>query len=86
MNKTKKQPATHPVTANALKDALWKTLLDVRNKKANPATANAVAKQAREIINIVRMELTVAKMSNTKPSRHLISFSHGDTTTENTAR
>jgi hypothetical protein len=51
------------LTAANLKNELWQTLLGIKSKKVTPATANAIAKQSREIINIVKAEISIAKLN-----------------------
>jgi hypothetical protein len=60
-----------------LKDSLWSTLQDLKKKKTNAATANAVAAQAREIMRIVKMEVQVTAMSGQKPGKKMLEFTGG---------
>lgn len=62
------------LTATSLKDALWDTLNRVQKKNLDPAAANAIASQAREIARIVKLEIQVAVLSGRKPSGMLVDF------------
>lgn len=55
-----------------LKQELWETLLKVKNKKLNPIIANAVAKQSREIMTVIRAEMQMAAAIGEKPSKKLL--------------
>jgi hypothetical protein len=60
------------LTAHNLKTELWDTLKKVKAKDVEPGVSNAVATQSREIMRVVKMELTVAAMLGRKPSKSLI--------------
>ena len=60
------------LTSENLKQALWDTLQKLRNKKIQPNVANAIAKQSREILSVVRTELMILSASNEKPNRTLL--------------
>jgi hypothetical protein len=50
-----------------LKDALWKTLQDLRSGAMQPGQGDAIASQAREILRTVKTQLSVS-MQATKRS------------------
>lgn len=62
------------LTSENLKQELWETLHDIRNKKIEANTAQAIASQAREILRAVRLELIASNMTNKKI---LINFVNG---------
>ncbi len=49
-----------------LKQTLWETLQGVKTKKIDPAIANSIASQSREIMRIVRTEMEIAQMTGDK--------------------
>lgn len=63
------------LTSESLKTELWDTLLKVKGKKLQPIVANAIAKQSREIMNVVKAEMAIAAANNEKPSKKLIETS-----------
>lgn len=62
------------LTSNSLKMALWTTLKAVKSKRINPAIANSVASQSREIMRVVRAEIDIARLAGQKPGTALITF------------
>lgn len=56
------------LTAENLKDLLWSTMNDVKNRRMKPPEANAVATQAREICRVQKLQIDVFKLQNKKPS------------------
>lgn len=61
------------LTAAALKNELWNTIQKINAKQIQPATANAIAAQSREIMRIVNTELRIASFAGKKTtSRNLI--------------
>lgn len=62
---------TKEVNAKDLKAALWDTLQKVKSKKLQPIIANAVARQASEIMRVVKAEVDIARLSGNKPSTDL---------------
>jgi dihydropteroate synthase len=63
------------LTATALKSALWDTLNDVRSGKMQPAEADSVATQAREILRATNTQLRISSQSKRAVPADLISFS-----------
>lgn len=63
------------LTATALKSALWETLNDVRSGKMQPAEADSVATQAREILRATNTQLRISSQSKRAVPAELISFS-----------
>jgi hypothetical protein len=61
------------LSAGQLKAELWDTLLKLKAKKIAPIVANAVAKQSREIMNVVRAEMAIAASNNQKFSQNILS-------------
>lgn len=65
------------LTATALKSALWETLNDVRSGKMQPAEADSVATQAREILRATNTQLRISSQSKRQVPAEVVSFSEG---------
>ncbi len=63
------------LTAKNLKQALWKTLNELREGERQPAEADAVATQAREILRTVNTQLRVSQQSQRSVPADVINFS-----------
>lgn len=63
------------LTATALKNALWETLNEVRSGAKQPAEADAVATQAREILRTTNTQLRIASQAKRQIPSEVISFS-----------
>lgn len=63
------------LTSENLKQELWDVLLKLKNKKIQPIVANAIAKQSREIMTVVRAEMAIAVANGSKPNKNLIGAS-----------
>lgn len=50
-------------TAKELKNKLWETLVALEEKRIDPKNANAMIASAREIIAVVRTEITLVKLA-----------------------
>lgn len=62
------------LSAVALKGALWETLHGLREGTTQPEVADAMARQAREILHASRVQLRILAMSNQPVSTELIEF------------
>jgi hypothetical protein len=62
------------LTATNLKNALWETLKDVRSGDKQPAEADAIATQAREILRTVKVQLAVVQQSKRVVPAEVINF------------
>ncbi len=51
------------LSAVALKSALWETLNNIKEVKMQPAQADAIASQAREILRTVKVQIQIAGFS-----------------------
>lgn len=51
------------VTAEAIKNVLWETLQDVKEKKIKPDIANSISKLANGIIATAKLEFEAAKFA-----------------------
>ena len=60
------------LTSVNLKAELWDTLQKLKNKKIQPIVANAVAKQSREIMTIVKAEMSMAIANGEKPDKNIL--------------
>jgi len=65
------------LTAKNLKSALWDTLNELREGKRQPAEADAVSTQAREILRTVNTQLRISQISQRNVSSDVINFSEG---------
>ena len=63
------------LTAQNLKQQLWHTLNDLRDRKVLPGNADAVAAQAREILRTVRTQLMVSGQTNRPVPIEVVEFS-----------
>lgn len=62
------------LTATNLKKALWETLNDVKTGVKQPAEADAIASQAREILRTTKVQLQIASQSKRTVTADLINF------------
>lgn len=62
------------LTGVALQDTLWDTLKRVRDGEITPATADAVAVQARRITRTMKTRLQVLKAANQTVVDDLVDF------------
>jgi hypothetical protein len=62
------------LTATNLKNALWETLNAVKDGTKQPAEADAIASQAREILRTVKVQLQVVAQSKRTVPADVISF------------
>lgn len=67
-------PKNDELTATNLKNALWETLKDVRSGQKQPAEADAIATQAREILRTVKVQLQVASQSKRSVPLEVVNF------------
>ena len=75
-NETKEEATPQMVlTAQNLKQQLWNTLNDLRDRKVLPGNADAVAAQAREILRTVRTQLMVSGQTNRAVPIEVVEFS-----------
>ena len=63
------------LTATNLKEALWETLEDLKSEKVNPAHADAIAVQAREILRTTNTQLRIAHQTKRQVPASVIGFS-----------
>lgn len=68
--------ATTKTTLNAekLKTALWDTLCELRSGTMQPATADSIASQAREILRTGKLQAAVAKQTGKNVPTGLVDF------------
>jgi hypothetical protein len=57
-----------------LKQTLWETLNEVKGKTLDPAVADSVASQAREILRTTKIQLTIFNQAKQNVSSELIEF------------
>ena len=67
---------TQRVTAPALKDALWDTMTELRENKIDPAVADSIASQAREIIRTSRLQLNISRQAKVDVPQELLTFAN----------
>lgn len=63
------------LNAKNLKETLWETLNAVKNGEIQPAEADSVATQSREILRTVNVQLKITSQSKRNVSTELIDFS-----------
>lgn len=63
------------LTAVNLKDALWKTLQDLRSGAMQPGQGDAIASQAREILRTVKTQLSVSMQAKRSVPVDVVVFS-----------
>ena len=66
--------ANGDLNGKALKQVLWETLHDLKQKKIDAKVANSVASQSREIMRVMKMELTVLSMAQKKVTAKMLGF------------
>lgn len=71
MGKNEQHPA---LTAKNLKDVLWTTLNGVKNGNINPAEADSIATQSREILRATNTQLQIFKQAKRNVSLEIIDF------------
>lgn len=72
---TAKAGTTPPtLTASALKEALWETLQGIKSGATLPATGDAIACQAREILRTVKVQVQVANQAKRELSIEVLNF------------
>ena len=62
------------LTAANLKQALWETLNDIKTGARQPAEADAIASQAREILRTVKVQLQVSAQSKRSVPLEVVQF------------
>ena len=63
------------LSATSLKNALWETLNAVKSGELQPAPADSIATQAREILRTVKVQLQVSSQAKRSIPADVISFS-----------
>lgn len=63
------------LNANNLKNELFETMKLIKAKKLKPNEANAIASTSREIMRVVKTEILIAQLGNSKPNKSLIGVS-----------
>ena len=63
-----------PVDAVTLKAALWDTLNGIKSGSITPASGDAIASQAREILRTVKVQLAIFSQSGKSVSTEVIDF------------
>lgn len=62
------------LNAVTLRTQLWETLNDVRNNKMDPATADAVAAQSREILRSFKTQLQILSHAKKQVTGDMLEF------------
>lgn len=63
------------LNAETLKDTLWETLRLLRDDKISGDSAVAIAKQSKEILRIIKMQVTISKETKREIPEAVIKFS-----------
>ncbi len=62
------------LNAVTLKGKLWDTLKEIKNGKIEPATGDAIASQAREILRTTKTQLQIINHAKLSVSKEMIEF------------
>jgi len=62
------------LTAKNLKDELWDVLKAIRSRDIEPAEAEAIAAQSREIIRVLKAQQGVLKQASEKITQEMLEF------------
>ncbi len=73
MAKTKQ--AAEKLSASNLKKTLWNTIQGVKDGSIQYTDADAIASQARSIIGVCKVQVSIAQASNRGLPKELIDFS-----------
>lgn len=71
----KNDQKSEKLTATSLKDTLWQTLNGVKNGTIQYTDADAIASQARSIIGVCKVQVSIAQASNRGLPQELVDFS-----------
>jgi hypothetical protein len=63
------------LTASSLKNMLWDTMQSLSTEKVQPAQADAMASQAREILRTIKLQLQIAQQSKRSVPLEIVTFS-----------
>jgi ABC-type Fe3+-citrate transport system substrate-binding protein len=66
---------TEKLSATNLKNTLWNTLQGVKDGSIQYTDADAIASQARSIIGVCKVQVSIAQASNRGLPQELINFS-----------
>ena len=69
--------AKKKLTADGLKNALWETLNEVKDGDADPREAHAVASTSREIMSVVKTQLSINRVTGKRVNKKLADFADG---------
>lgn len=62
------------LSAISLKKMLWETLNQVKTGKLEPATADSIASQSREILRTTKIQLNILNQAKQNVTEELIQF------------
>lgn len=65
---------TRKLSAVTLKEDLWETLQAVKSGKLDPAAADSVAGQAREILRTVKIQCMILSQAKENVTAELVGF------------
>jgi len=68
------------LNAVTLRTVLWETLNEVKTNKLDPATADAIAAQSREILRSIKVQLNVLSQAKKNVTNELVMFAAPDET------
>jgi hypothetical protein len=74
MSNEKSSEETPDLNATNLKQSLWETLHGVKTGRLLPASGDAVAAQAREILRTIRTQLAIFSAAGESVTSELIDF------------
>ena len=62
------------LSAATLRNVLWSTLNEVKDGKLEPATADAVAAQSREILRSIKTQLSILAYAKKQVTQEMVEF------------
>lgn len=62
------------LNAVTLREQLWETLNEVKSNKLDPATADAIASQSREILRSFKVQLSILGHAKKQVTKDMLDF------------
>ena len=66
------------LSAVTLRNALWTTLNEIKSNKLDPATADAIAAQSREILRSIKVQLSILSHAKQGVTNELMDFAKSE--------
>ena len=74
LTSTQNQYVGTNVTATELRQAFWQTFQDLKSGALDPAAGNAMTAAGRGVLSTVKLEIQVAELTKSAPSKNLVGF------------